>query len=93
MRAFLAITGPETDLWLVMTVGLLLAAIGAVLIYAQWTSTVNLPVALLAMGAAASLVIVEIVYALKWVISPIYLGDAWVEIVLIVWWLIILLVA
>jgi hypothetical protein len=61
MRTFLTITGPKTDLWLVKTVGLLLAANGAVRIYAQRTSTVNLPVAFLAIGAAASLVTVELV--------------------------------
>ena len=29
MRSFLAVTGPKTDLWLVETVGVLVAAIGA----------------------------------------------------------------
>ncbi len=93
MRTFLAVTGPKTDLWLVKTVGLVLAVIGAVLIYAQQTATVNPPVVLLAIGPAASLALVEIVYVIKKVISPIYLGDAFVEIVLIIWWLIVLLVA
>jgi hypothetical protein len=77
----------------VKTVGLLLAVIGAVLIYAQRTGTVNLPIAFLAIGAAASLTIVEIIYVLKKVISPIYLGDAFVEILLIAWWVIVLLIA
>jgi hypothetical protein len=93
MKSFLAITGPKTDLWLVKTVGLILAVIGAVLIYAQRTAAVNPPVAFLAIGAAASLVLVEIVYVIKKVISPIYLGDALVEIVLIIWWVVALLVA
>jgi hypothetical protein len=69
MRTFLAVTGPKTDLWLVKTVGLLLAVIGAVIIFAQRTATVNLPIASLGIGAAASLVVVEIVYVLKKVIS------------------------
>jgi hypothetical protein len=92
MRTFLAVTGPKTDLWLVKTVGLILAVIGAVLIYAQRTAAVNLAIVLLAIGAAASLALVEIVYVLKKVISPIYLGDAFVEIVLIIWWVISLLI-
>ena len=92
MRTFLAITGPKTDLWLVKTVGLILAVIGAVLIYAQRTAAVNPPVVFLAIGAAASLVLVEVIYVIKKVISPIYLGDALVEIILIVWWVIELLV-
>jgi hypothetical protein len=32
MRTFLRITGPKTDLWLVKTVGLILAVMGAVLV-------------------------------------------------------------
>jgi hypothetical protein len=64
-----------------------------VLIYAQQTATINPPIAFLAVGAAASLILVEIVYVIKKVISPIYLGDAFVEIVLIVWWVTTLLVA
>ena len=93
MRTFLAVTGPKTDLWLVKTVGLILAVIGAVLIYAQWTAAVNPPVIFLSVGTAASLALVEIVYVLKKVISPIYLGDAFVEIVFIIWWAVALLVA
>ena len=93
MRTFLAVTGPKTDLWLVKTVGLLLAAIGAVLIYAQLAAAVNPPVIFLGIGAAASLALVEIIYVAERVISPIYLGDAVAEIALIVWWAIALLVA
>ncbi len=93
MRTFLAITGPKTDLWLVKTVGLILAIIGAVLIYAQRTAAINPPVIFLAIGAAASLVMIEIVYVVKRVISPIYLGDAAAELILIAWWAIALLVA
>jgi hypothetical protein len=93
MRTFLGVTGPKTDLWLVKTVGLILAVIGAVLIYAQRTATVNPPVVFLAIGAAASLALVEVSYVLKKVISPIYLGDAFVEIVLIIWWVVSLSVA
>ena len=93
MRTFLAITGPKTDLWLVKTVGLVLAVIGAVLIYAQQTAAVNPPVVFLAIGAAASLALVEFIYVFKRVISPIYLGDTVVEMILIAWWAISLLVA
>ncbi len=41
MRTFLKITGPKTELWLVKTVGLLVAAIGAVLIFAQINAEIN----------------------------------------------------
>lgn len=93
MRTFLAVTGFKTDLWLVKTGGLILAVIGAVLIYAQLTAAVNPPVIFLGIGAAASLALVEVIYVVKRVISIVYLGDATVEAVLIAWWVISLLVA
>ncbi len=88
MKTFLMITGPKTDLWLVKTVGLILAAIGLVLLYAQRTATINPPVILLATGSAATLALVEFIYVIKRVISPIYLADAFIELILIVWWII-----
>ena len=91
MKTFLMITGPKTDLWLVKTVGLTLAVIGAVLVYAFASAAVNPPVVFLAIGAALSLTIVEIVYVAKRVISVIYLGDAAAEFILIIWWLVELL--
>ena len=86
MNTFLKITGPKTDLWLVKTVGLILATIGAVLIYAQGTDSINPPVILLALGSALSLTLVEFIYVIKRVISPIYLADAFAEILLMSWW-------
>lgn len=88
MRTFLLITGPKTDLWLVKTVGLILAVIGAVLVYAQMTASVNAPVIFLAVGSAAALALVEFIYVSKRVISPVYLADAFAELILIGWWLI-----
>jgi len=93
MSTFLKITGPKTDLWLVKTVGLILAVIGAVLIYAQMTASINPPVILLAIGSALSLALVEFIYVFKRVISPIYLGDAFAELILTAWWAIDLLLA
>lgn len=86
MKTFLLITGPKTDLWLVKTVGLILAVIGGVLLYAQMTGMVNTPVILLAIGSALGLALVEIIYVTKRVISPIYLADAFVEFILMIWW-------
>lgn len=87
MRTFLLITGPKTDLWLVKTVGLILAVIGAVLIYAQRTAGINSAIILLAIGSAAVLTIIEVIYVAKRVISPVYLADAIAELILIGWWL------
>jgi hypothetical protein len=88
MGSFLKVTGPKTDLWLVKTVGLILAVIGAVLILAQLNGEINTSLIILAIGSALSLVVIEFVYVAKRVISPIYLGDAFLELILIGWWLI-----
>jgi hypothetical protein len=87
MSTFLKVTGPKTDLWLVKTVGIILAVIGAVLIFAYANAEVNSAILFLAIGSALSLAIVEFIYVAKRVISPIYLGDAVIELILVGWWL------
>ena len=86
METFLKITGPKTDLWLVKTVGSILAVIGAVLILAQVNGEITASIVVLAMGSAFSLAVVEMVYVAKQVIPIIYLGDAFLELLLIAWW-------
>jgi hypothetical protein len=87
MRSFLAVTGPKTDLWLVKTVGSLIAVIGCVLAVAAWRQAISSEVILLAAGSAATLMTVDVVYTMKRVIPKIYLADAIVEALLIVaWW-------
>jgi hypothetical protein len=86
MKTFLLITGPKKDLWLVRTVGLILAVIGAVLLYAQMTGSINMPVIWLAIGSSLALAVVEFIYVAQRVISPIYLADAFAELILIAWW-------
>lgn len=87
MTTFLKVTGPKTDLWLVKTVGIILAVIGIVLILAQVNAEINTSIITLAIGSALSLALVEFIYVAKRVISPIYLGDALIELILIGWWL------
>ena len=82
-----------TDLWLVKTVGLILAVIGVVLVYAQRAASINPPVIFLAIGSTAALALEEFIYVFKRVISPIYLADAFAELILIAWWIIDLRIA
>jgi hypothetical protein len=58
-----------------------------VLIVAQGNGEINMSSVSLALGSALSLALVEFVYVTKRVISPIYLGDAIVELILIAWWI------
>ena len=87
MKTFLKVTGPKTDLWLVKTVGVILAVIGVVLITAQVNAEINTSILLLAIGSALGLALVEFIYVAKRVISPIYLADAFLELILIGWWI------
>ena len=88
IRSFQAVTGPKTDRWLVKTVGALVAVIGAVLLQASWRGQLTTQLVCLAIACAAALALVDINYALRRVISKIYLLDAIVQIILIAGWII-----
>lgn len=88
MRTFEAVTGPKTDHWLVRTVGILVTVIGAVVGLAGWRRRVPPEIPVLAVGSAAGLAAIDVVYVAKGRISPIYLLDALAEAVLIVVWLV-----
>jgi hypothetical protein len=87
MTAFQTVTGPKTDLWLVKTVALLLIVIAAALISAAYKLRLDLPVAILGMGTAFVLVVVELVYTSAGTISPIYLLDTVVELFFFAGWI------
>src|SRR4051794_25656770 len=69
LRSFLKVTGPKRDLWLVKTVGVLVSVVGAVVGVAAWSRTVSPEVVLLALGAAAGLMAVDVIYVAKRVIA------------------------
>lgn len=84
---FQKITGPKNDLWLVKTVGVLISVIGAVLLLAGYRGEIVLSTILLAVGSAVVLTGIDVIYVTKRIIAPIYLLDAFVELLLIAWWL------
>ncbi len=88
VHSFMNVTGPKTDLWLVKTLGLLLAVIGAVLLIAGFRRKRSFEFFLLGAGSAAVLAAVEAYYVSQMVIMPIYLLDAAIEVVLFACWLI-----
>jgi hypothetical protein len=79
IASFQRVTGPKTDLWLVRTVALLLASIGAGLIVGGARSELGGGLIVLAVTSAASLIAIELVYVSRRVIAPIYLADAAIE--------------
>lgn len=84
MRTFEAVTGPKVDRWLVKTVGVLVAVIGASLLADAPRPSRGSRV--LAVGSAAALGGVDVVYSLRGRISKIYLVDAVLEALLVSLW-------
>jgi 4-amino-4-deoxy-L-arabinose transferase-like glycosyltransferase len=79
MPSFEAVTGPKTDDWLVHTVGLLLAVVGAVLVAALRRREIDRLFVGLAIGTALALAGIELVYVVNETISCIYLLDTAIE--------------
>ena len=87
LGTFMRITGRKTDTWLVKTVGVLVAVIGATLAIAGSRRSPSDEVATLAAGSAAGLAAIDVVYVVKGRISPVYLLDALAEAgILAGWW-------
>lgn len=86
MRTFEAVTGPKVDRWLVKTVGALIGVIGGSLLLDRRRPSRGTTA--LALGSAAALGGVDLVYALKGRISRVYLLDAVAEALLVGLWLV-----
>jgi len=71
-----AVTGPTVDFWLVRTVGINVAAIGAGLAVAIRRGTLSPEMRATAMVAAAGLGVVDAIYVAKRRIRSVYLLDA-----------------
>ena len=84
MRSFEAVTGPKVDRWLVKTVGVLVAVIGASLMLAERRPTASTTA--LAVGSAAGLGTIDVVYASRGRISRVYLLDAVLEALIVLAW-------
>jgi hypothetical protein len=87
--SFQAVTGHKSDLWLVKTVGLLIAVVGSAVFAARNRPGLLPETLIVAAGSALALGTVDVVYALRGVISNIYLLDAVLEAGLVVGWSVI----
>jgi hypothetical protein len=88
INSFQAVTGAKTDLWLVYTVGCLVAAIGAGLLVAAFTGRTTLEVIVVAVASAVALAGIDLVFVVRGVISWVYLLDALAEGGLVAWWVV-----
>jgi hypothetical protein len=83
---FEAVTGPETDYWLVRTVGALASVIGTTLGVAAYRNRVSSELAVLGIGSALAFGAVDIFYVTTGRISRVYLADAAVECLIAAGW-------
>jgi hypothetical protein len=81
------VTGREADHWMVNTIAALVISIAVVLLFAAWRKRASIDVALLGIASAAALTIIDIVYVARGVLSPIYLVDAAIEVLLGLFWI------
>jgi hypothetical protein len=80
------VTGREADHWMLNTISALIIAIALVLLAAAARRRVSVDVALLAVFSALALAMIDSVYVARSTISPIYLADGAVELVLAAVW-------
>jgi hypothetical protein len=82
-RLFEALTGPKREWWLVQTVGGLVTVIGGALLAGAARGEAAPELLGVAVGSAATLAGIDVVYVSRRRISPIYLVDAGAELGLI----------
>jgi hypothetical protein len=74
--AFEAVTGPKREWWLVQTVGALVTVVGGALASGAARDRVTPELLGVALGSAAALATIDVVYVARRRISPAYLVDA-----------------
>jgi len=87
ISSFQAVTGPKYETWLVQTVGVMIAVVGLTLLIAARKLRAGASTAVLAIGSAVVLAVVDITFVARRDISPIYLLDALAELGLVAWWI------
>jgi hypothetical protein len=85
--SFQLVTGPRTDLWLLRTIGLVIAVIGIALLSAVRRRSVALEMMIVAGGVAAVLGITDIINVSVKAVSPIYALDSMAQAIFVFGWL------
>lgn len=80
--SFMKVTGPKTDIWLVKMVGLLTVAISVTLFTSYKKNHDTLTV--LSVSAALAYLAIDVYYYVDGTISAVYLGDAVLELAIII---------
>jgi len=81
LESFLAVTGDKTDVWLVYMVSLLTLSLSISLLFGRSPLVTGI-------SSSASFLIIDVVFAAKRVIDPVYLADAVIHVLFIVLYMI-----
>jgi hypothetical protein len=84
IETFEAVTGPKTDDWLVQTVGVLAAVIGATLLVGTLRRVPSREALTLSVLSILGFMAVDVVFVLQGIIGPIYLADAVIQAVFLI---------
>ena len=84
LESFEWVTGPKVDDWLVRTVGLMAAVIGLALSVGARAERPAGAIVVLSVASAAAFTLVDVTYVAVGRISPVYMLDAFAEVVLLV---------
>ncbi|HCG02932.1 MAG TPA: hypothetical protein DEV93_20605 [Chloroflexi bacterium] len=83
---FQLVTGRKHDLWLVKTVGLLIATIGSVLMLSARREETSTEIATLGIASAAAIAGIDLIYYANGVLRWVYLVDAAMETAIVGGW-------
>lgn len=87
IESFMDVTGYKTDQWLVKTVGILISCISFTMLVALVKRRISDEVLTLIGTTCTGLIIVDVYFSLNNIISKIYLVDAFVELLFLIYWL------
>jgi hypothetical protein len=87
LASFLAITGPKTDYWLVQSFGVVIAAVGAVLLWRASHGRVDQATRQFGIATSCAVAGIDFWFVFRGAISPVYLADGFIELVLAFAWL------
>src|SRR2546421_7334222 len=79
IETFMMVTGPKTDLWLVRTVGVLIAVVAGSLLVSACRRVTTPETVVLAVGTALALTAIDVIYVSLGTIDNVYLLDAAAE--------------
>jgi hypothetical protein len=86
LSSFVSVTGPKRDVWLLKTTGLLIAALGGVLLLGARRPSPSREAQMAGIGTAAALGSVDLLYVTKGALPRVYLLDALAEGAFLVAW-------